>query len=78
MNEPTALKWYHRRGPVIVLLLSVGPVAFPLLWGSPAFRISGKVFWTVLTLVITAAAVAVSIESVKRTSALLGQLGLLG
>lgn len=38
--------WYFRRSYVVVMLLLVGPLAFPLLWRSPYFARAAKWGWT--------------------------------
>ena len=45
--------WY-----VIVMLLTVGPMALPLLWQSSRFSRTGKVGWTVAVILIALAAIA--------------------
>ncbi len=47
-----------RRWYVVMMLLSVGPMAVPLLWQSPGFSRAAKVSWTIVVLSIALAAVA--------------------
>jgi len=46
--------WY-----VILMLLTVGPMAVPLLWQSPRFSRGGKIGWTVAVILITIGGIAV-------------------
>ncbi len=54
--EPDALKpvpWYLTRRIVFLALTIAGPLALPLVWLSPKFSSSQKIFWTVLTVALT-------------------------
>jgi hypothetical protein len=48
------MKWYYRRGVILILLFFVlGPFGLPLLFKSPAFSRKGKIILTILVLVYT-------------------------
>jgi TM2 domain-containing membrane protein YozV len=46
--------WY-----VILMLLTVGPMALPLLWQSPRFSQGGKIGWTVAVILLALLGIAV-------------------
>ena len=46
-------KWYFKTSILVIALLSIGPLALPLLWFNPRYRPLTKIFWTVLVLVLT-------------------------
>ena len=46
--------WY-----VILMLLTVGPMALPLLWQSPRFSRGGKIGWTVAVILIVLLGIAI-------------------
>jgi len=43
---------------VILMLLTVGPFAIPLLWQSPRFSKTAKILWTILVILIAFLAIA--------------------
>ena len=48
------MKWYYRKGPVLILLFFVlGPLGLPLLFKSPAFTRKGKLIISVIVLSYT-------------------------
>jgi hypothetical protein len=48
------LKWYYSRYAVAVGLATAGPLALPLVWFHPRYRLLTKVLLTVFILVLTA------------------------
>lgn len=47
----------ERRWYVIVMLLSAGPMALPLLWQSPRFSRAAKILWSVLVVAVALLAI---------------------
>ncbi|MGE0266977.1 MAG: zinc ribbon domain-containing protein [Candidatus Omnitrophota bacterium] len=47
------IKWYFRTYVIVILLLSVGPLALPLIWFHPRYGLLKKVVITVSVLVIS-------------------------
>ncbi len=64
MND-SPKKWYYKLWFIIAMLIAVGPFAFPLLWKSPEFNKLTKWILTILFLGLTAAALWLSVETVK-------------
>jgi hypothetical protein len=59
MSEPEMsagvkpVRWYFRRRFVLVMLFIFGPFVFPLVWFSPKFSLSWKIWTTIITVVLT-------------------------
>ncbi len=65
MDQDKQKKWYHNLWFIIVMLLTIGPFAFPLLWKSPNISRSLKWILTILFVILTIAAIWLSIETGK-------------
>ncbi|UCG56994.1 MAG: hypothetical protein JSU70_19280 [Phycisphaerales bacterium] len=46
-------KWYHTTYAVVIALACVGPIALPLVWLNPRYKIVTKVAVTVLVVALT-------------------------
>jgi uncharacterized membrane protein YvbJ len=46
-------KWYFATGTVVIALLCLGPLALPLVWINPRYKIATKAIITVIVLVVT-------------------------
>ena len=55
MTEPDrpALPWYFKTSVVVIALLSVGPLALPMVWFHPRYKVLTKVLVTVITVIVT-------------------------
>lgn len=58
---PQQQPWYFRTSMVVIGLLSVGPLALPAVWWHPRLSMVWKIVITVLTLLVTAGAVWLTI-----------------
>jgi hypothetical protein len=47
------LPWYFRTTVIVIALLSVGPLALPMIWWHPRLNVAWKAGITVITLVVT-------------------------
>lgn len=66
-QKPAALlPWYFRTSVIVIALLSVGPLALPAVWWHPKLRPMWKVIVTILTLVLTWAAVKLAVGFVAQ------------
>jgi len=63
--KPEKEKWYFRTPILVLLFLSVGPLALPLLWLKPGTSKKVKVIVTVLVLVLTYYSVVATVEAIK-------------
>jgi uncharacterized membrane protein YvbJ len=46
-------KWYFATGVVVIALLCLGPLALPLVWLNPRYKLATKAIITVAVLVVT-------------------------
>ena len=53
VSKGPARKWYHSNGTVVFALLCVGPLALPLVWLNPYYKLTTKVILTGVVLVVT-------------------------
>ena len=60
-------KWFHANSTVIIALLCFGPLALPLVWFNPQYKIMKK-------LIVTGIVIAISIWACYVTSAMYHQL----
>ena len=51
--KPRPKKWYFATGTVVLALLCLGPMALPLVWINPRFKILTRAIVTVIVLVVT-------------------------
>ncbi|PIQ85042.1 MAG: hypothetical protein COV74_10615 [Candidatus Omnitrophica bacterium CG11_big_fil_rev_8_21_14_0_20_45_26] len=65
MTEEKKSKWFYDVWFVILMLLTIGPFAFPLLWKSTKFSRVMKWTLTILFVLLTVGAIWSSIEMVK-------------
>lgn len=46
-------KWYFKTSVFVIAILCVGPLALPLAWFNPRYRLRTKIIITVITLILT-------------------------
>jgi len=68
-------KWYYSTGFIVIAILCLGPLALPLVWINPRYKIITKVWVTILVLVVS---VLASMLVTYLYSSLMAQLGALG
>lgn len=59
-------KWYHKTVMIIVAFLCVGPLALPLVWIHPRYKLAQKILGTVLMVAATWALWVVMKDSYDR------------
>ena len=52
-SPETKTKWYHTTSTVVIAHLCFGPLALPLLWFHPRYKIITKIIFTVIIIVVT-------------------------
>ena len=62
---PNHLPWYFRTSAIVIAILSVGPLALPLVWWHPTLKPAWKAGITLATLVLTWLMYQSMIESLK-------------
>jgi len=63
-NPATGHKWYHATGSVIAALVCLGPLALPMVWVNPRFKIMTKIIMTIVVAVVTVACLYFMVEAV--------------
>ena len=53
IKKPRPKKWYFATGTIVLALLCLGPMALPLVWINPRFKILTRAIITVIVLVVT-------------------------
>ena len=66
--EEAGAKWYFRKGFIVFALLSVGPLALPLIWLRPNMSRNWKIGLTIVTLVLSWFLYRATLESIKNLS----------
>jgi len=46
-------KWYFNTGVIVIALLCIGPLALPMVWFNPRYKITVKLIVTLVVLIIT-------------------------
>ena len=52
-DSPEKRKWYFNKGPLILSLIFVGPLALPLFWANPRYSLTSKIVWSAVILGLT-------------------------
>ena len=73
--KPRPKKWYLANGAIVIALLCIGPMALPLVWMNPRFKISTKAIVTVIVVVGTILLMYMAINIYQR---MLDQITALG
>ena len=75
ISKPRPKKWYFAPGTVVLALLFLGPIALPLVWINPRFKILTRAIVTVIVIVVTILCVYLMVNVYQR---MLDQLTVLG
>jgi hypothetical protein len=75
VRKPRPKKWYLATGSVVLALLFLGPIALPLVWMNPRFKISTRAIVTVIVVVGTILLMYMAVSIYQR---MLDQLTALG
>ena len=74
-SAPPATKWYHSKGSLVTALLTVGPLALPLLWINPRYKRTTKIVVSIVVLAVTLYCAKVMVSTYQRVSEQLQMLG---
>ena len=69
-------KWYHTTYVVVIAILCIGPLALPLVWFNPRYKIITRALITVAVIVITILATMLMTRMYTQTMDQLNSLGL--
>lgn len=55
LDRPRAqnVKWYYKNATIIVAILLVGPLALPLIWKNPQYKLEVKIVVSALVIILT-------------------------
>lgn len=68
-------KWYFNTGTLVLALLCLGPMALPLVWINPRYKISTRAIITVIVIVVTILCIYMTVGIYQR---MIDQLTVLG
>lgn len=69
-------KWYFANGTVVLALLCLGPIALPLVWMNPRYKISTRAIITVIVLVVTVLSMYLVVHAYENLLNQLTELGM--
>lgn len=59
------IPWYFKKSAIIIALLSVGPLALPMIWWHPQMSRAGKIGLTIAILVLSWILFQTTMESIR-------------
>jgi uncharacterized membrane protein YvbJ len=74
--KPRPKKWYFATGTVVLALLCLGPMALPLVWINPRYKISTRAIITVIVIVVTILCIYMTVGVYQRMIDQLTALGM--
>ena len=74
--KPRPKKWYFATGTIVLALLCLGPMALPLVWINPRYKISTRAIVTVIVLVVTVLSLYVVVHAYENLLNQLTELGM--
>ena len=75
VTKPRPKKWYFATGTVVLALLCLGPMALPLVWINPRYKIVTRAIITVIVIVVTILCIYLTVNVYER---MINQLTTLG
>ena len=75
VTKPRPKKWYFATGTVVLALLCLGPMALPLVWINPRYKIATRAIITVIVIVVTILCIYLTVNVYER---MINQLTTLG
>jgi hypothetical protein len=76
ISKPRPKKWYFATGTVVLALLCLGPIALPLVWMNPRYKISTRAIVTVIVLVVTVLSLYLVVHAYENLLNQLTELGM--
>ena len=52
-RSKTKPKWYYTTSAIVIGLVTLGPLALPLVWSNPKYKMINKVIITIIVIVVT-------------------------
>jgi uncharacterized membrane protein YvbJ len=75
ISKPRPKKWYFATGTIVLALLCLGPIALPLVWINPRYKILTRAIITVIVIVVTILCLYVTVYAYQN---LINQITALG
>ena len=75
VTKPRPKKWYFATGTVVLALLCLGPMALPLVWINPRYKISTRAIISLIVIVVTILCIYMTVGIYQR---MIDQLTVLG
>ena len=75
VKKPRPKQWYFATGTVVLALLCLGPMALPLVWINPRYKILTRAIITVIVIVVTILCIYMTVGVYQR---MIDQLTVLG
>ena len=76
VTKPRPKKWYFATGTVVLALLCLGPMALPLVWINPRYKISTRAIITIIVIVVTILCIYMTVSVYQRMIDQLTALGM--
>ena len=65
VSQPASRKWYFSTFTVVLALLCAGPLALPLVWLHPHYKIPSKIVITLIVIILTTYFIYLSVKVVS-------------
>ncbi len=65
-EEKEKLPWYYKNSALVIAVLSVGPLALPLIWLHPKMALSRKLLWTTVVFVLSYFLYVATVDAMKK------------
>jgi len=75
ISKPRPKKWYFANGTIVLALLCLGPMALPLVWINPRYKISTRAIITAIVIGVTVLCIYLTVYAYQN---LINQLTALG
>ena len=74
--ENKTQKWYFKTSIIVVAFLCVGPLALPLVWFNPRFRLRTKLIISVIAIALTYYLTVLTMDAINKIVTYYKQMGL--
>ena len=75
-TPPVSSKWYFSKSTLVMAVACLGPLALPLVWLNPRYRVATKIVITAVILGLTVAAFYLTADAYMRITEQIRALGL--
>ncbi len=75
-SSKSKTKWYFSTSPVVIALLCLGPLALPLVWFNPRYKIITKLIVTVIVIAVSIGCYYLTMNTYNRLTEQIRALGM--